>query len=269
MTERIRRKTTGNHRPHVKDERTTGPFSLIETSSTYSISKSTDLLSFYETLGYTSDCYLWPNKTLLSLPSTPSSQPSFASLRHHPFATCPSENVGRFFLFYGGVLLWSVHLTFRLSLLPHHSDKCPTRCRLFSTFIFVRLFVLISPYVLFADWFLTSGSNCQSFKLGLRSQNSSQHSACSYIRDSLGAIRRASFSWRHSRWMEFGMLGPLCIDGDVANSCRYSRILSCVFLVVCLTSACLPDLSQLPYFRDTVQEFSAHWSFLPMKIGYD
>jgi len=52
MTERIRRKTTGNHRPHVKDERTTGPFSPIETSSTYSISKSTDLLSFYETLGY-------------------------------------------------------------------------------------------------------------------------------------------------------------------------------------------------------------------------
>jgi len=53
------------------------------------------------------------------------------------------------------------------------------------------------------------------------------------------------------------MLGPLFVDGDVESSYRDSRILSCVFLVVSPASTYLSDLGQLPYLRDTVQEFSA------------
>jgi len=41
--------------------------------------------------------------------------------------------------------------TFRLSLLPHHSDNSPARCVLFSIFIFIWLFALTSAYVLLAD----------------------------------------------------------------------------------------------------------------------
>jgi hypothetical protein len=49
------RKTVGNHRPHVKDERTIGPYSSIETSSTCrDVYLNPDSLSFYETLCYSS-----------------------------------------------------------------------------------------------------------------------------------------------------------------------------------------------------------------------
>jgi hypothetical protein len=111
---------------------------------------------------------------------------------------------------------------------------------------------------------------------GKRSQNSSQHcSAGSYIRDSLGAIRQASFSLTSFQMDGVWNVGPMVHGwtnfGDVASSCRDSRILRCMFLLVSLASD-LPTMTRvkLPYFRDTIQELLSPLSnFSSCTSGYD
>ena len=112
------------------------------------------------------------------------------------------------------------------------SDKCPARCALFS------IFALISANVLFADF----QHHCQSFKLGQRSQNSSQLCTFLYLRLSWrdpASLFHPDFlpdawsleCWAHCSWMDYFRRRGMQLQGFTGPGLRVSCRFSCFDLL--------------------------------------
>ena len=155
MTKRTWRTQIWNHGPHLKDERTTGPYSLIESRSIYRdkhlnpAGYRTDI--FYETLGYSTLVLILtcdpkrPPDQLIVFYGSPRMSLSLHSHRRDIIRLPPAHPGIRQsgpmpqFLICEGVWLWSVSSHFDFLSFRTTPDKCLARYALLLTLFFVGL----------------------------------------------------------------------------------------------------------------------------------